>query len=238
MLNYEELEATFTNGTKVYKVYRVLRDHQWHCRECEYTHVESTQIAGGAGIQGLQRGNNSRPGLQIESADHFCARCNRRTRHDRWQGAVVTSTQGASMPTNFVKQAIQVLGSRDVIELTERPRGQLTIDHKLPMLRWNPETRDKLTKYSAMLAWDIQEHFQLLKKSNGSVSHNLLKSRACERCFQTGNRGRPFGIEFFYEGGPKWEPADKQDPSGCIGCGWYDFNKWRTTLNAHIRDST
>ena len=142
------------------------------------------------------------------------------------------------MPTDFARQAIQTLGSRDIVELTERPRGQLTVDHKLPMLRWNSDTRDKLTAYAKMTTWDIREHFQLLKKSNGSVSHNLLKSRACERCFRTGNRGRPFGIKFFYEGDSKWEPKDKKDPKGCIGCGWYDFDEWRKALNAHVRETS
>ena len=82
---------------------------------------------------------------------------------------------------------------------------------------------------------DIKGRFQLLKSSNGSVSHNLLKSRACEKCYKTGNRGTPFGIKFFYEGGSKWAPADKEAPEGCIGCGWFDFDKWRTELNKEIR---
>ncbi len=50
---------------------------------------------------------------------------------------------------------------------------------------------------------DIRDKFQLLKKSNGSVSHNLLKSRACENCYKKGQRGTPFGIQFFYAGNNK-----------------------------------
>jgi len=81
---------------------------------------------------------------------------------------------------------------------------------------------------------DIRQKFQVLKKSNGSVSHNLLKSRACEHCFSTGARGTPFGIQFFYQGGPQWEPTNRKDPAGCIGCGWYDFGQWRSELNSTL----
>ncbi len=140
------------------------------------------------------------------------------------------------MPPAFAGRAVRLLGSRDVIEQTERPKGQLTVDHKLPMLRWNPETTPKQTCYAEMSDDDIRSRFQLLKRSNGSVSHNLLKSRACERCFKTGRRGTPFGILFFYNGGFKWEPSDKKDASGCVGCGWYDFDLWRNALNEYIKD--
>lgn len=138
------------------------------------------------------------------------------------------------MPRAFVQRVMKVFESRDVIQGTERPANQLTIDHKLPMIRWSEETSDALTDYGSMNEDDIKNHFQLLKKSNGSVSHNLLKSRACERCYKTGRRGQPFGIAFYYSGGAKWQPVDKKDPSGCIGCGWYDFALWRQNLNQLI----
>ena len=53
----------------------------------------------------------------------------------------------------------------------------------------------------------------MLKKSNGSVSLKLLKSRTCEYCFETGERGEPFGISLLYEGGPRWEHSNKKDRS-------------------------
>lgn len=146
-----DIEAAFRPGTKVHGVFLVLRDCQWHCRECEYRQVEITQIAGGAGIQGLQRG-------------------------EREQNAYTTMTDD-----------------------------------------------------------DIRAKFQLLRKSNGSISHNLLKSRACERCFKTGKRGTPFGIVLFYEGDARWGPGDKTDPRGCVGCGWFDMSEWRKRLNSVLR---
>ena len=233
-MDISEFEASFDTDTKLYKVFMVLRDKQWHCRACEYAHVGSSQLAGGSGIQGLQRGTHSRPGLVIESADHLCVRCETTTRHDRWTGNFEQAIPASSMPRRFARRAVSLLGSRDVVEQTERSPNQLTVDHKVPMLRWDATEHAAQTAYTSMSDDEIRSRFQLLKRSNGSVSHNLLKSRACERCFKSGQRGTPFGIVFFYAGGPLWEPAAKQDPRGCVGCGWYDFEEWRRSLNKRL----
>ena len=237
MADIHDFEATFDRDTKTWMVYAVLRDHQWHCRECEYAHIGITQIAGGSGIQGLQRGTKSRPGLLIDSDNHLCTDCGRTTRHDRWQGNFARAIPSSSMPVGFVQRAVRLLHSRDVVELTERSTNQLTVDHKLPQMRWSPAEQQRQTDYSGMSDGEIRERFQLLKKSNGSVSHNLLKSRARERCFKSGQRGTPFGIRFFYSGDGSWAPPDKRDASGCVGCGWYDFDKWRSALNRTLRDA-
>ena len=231
-----DFEKLFKRDSKIWGVYKVLRDMQWHCRECEYQHVGTTQIAGGAGIQGLERGTRSRQGLAIDSGNHFCKKCKRQTRQDKWNGQFMTGTQAASMPTSFVKRAALLLGHRDIVEGTERPVNQLTLDHKLPMLRWSGVIEMEQTDYGAMTDDDIRQNFQLLKKSNGSVSHNLLKSRACEKCYKNGHRGKPFGIDFFYSGDKDWQPTEKEDPSGCIGCGWFDFAEWRKNLNKRLMD--
>lgn len=236
MIDLTAFEATFDQTTKVYLVFDVLRDQQWHCRGCEYAHVATTQIAGGAGIQGLQRGTKSRPGMIINSGDHYCARCEATTRHDRWTGNFAEAVPTGSMPRDFARRVVNLLGSRDVVEMTERTANQLTVDHKVPTVRWSPAEAANQTDYTAMTDDDIRAKFQLLKQSNGSVSHNLLKSRACERCFRDGRRGAPFGIVFFYAGGPEWEPDDKRDPAGCIGCGWYDFAEWRDHLNRRLKE--
>ena len=229
-----EFKTKFTAGTKVLGVFEVLQDRQWHCRECEYRHINITQIAGGSGIQGLQRGRSNRDGIRIKSGNHLCGKCDKTTRHDQWTGDFVRSINPQSMPKLFQKRVLKILKYRDIVDNTERTAGHLTIDHKLPMLRWNSDTKDRQTDYSNMTDDDIRRNFQLLKKSNGSVSHNLLKSRSCEECFKRGCRGTPFGIRFFYAGNSKWEPKDKHNPDGCIGCGWYDFDLWRKKLNESL----
>ena len=175
--------------------------------------------------------------MEIQSENHLCVRCDRTTRQDRWNGQFKESTMPGTMPRSFQKRAISILGSRDVVENTERAASHLTIDHKLPMIRWDAETSKAQTDYASMTDDDITNTFQLLKKSNGSVSHNMLKSRACEACYKKGKRGTPFGISFFYSGTRDWSASDKQDPAGCHGCGWYDFGKWRTALNARLHST-
>lgn len=235
MISPLAFEAMFDAKTKTYLVWLVLKDKQWHCRECEYAHTGITQIAGGSGIQGLQRGTKTRPGMEIQSDNHLCVKaCKRTTRHDRWTGSFIEAIPSSSMPGNFAQRAFKVLGGRDVVEQTQRPANQLTVDHKLPMLRWDASEQARQTNFSSMTDDDIRARFQLLKKSNGSVSHNQLKSRACERCYKSGQRGTPFGIEYFYAGGARWEPQRLDDPRGCEGCGWYDFDRWRQELNKDL----
>ena len=234
-MTLEEYKATFRDtGTKGYMVFCVLEDRAWHCRECEYEHVGSSQLAGGGGIQGLERGNQTRPGVEIKSDNHHCRTCDRLTRHDKWTGGFIDSVPARSIPPAVVGRIVRVLGEKDVIDQVTRSQNQLTPDHKLPRLRWTDKEAARQSDYANLSDQDIRDRFQLLKKSNGSVSDNLLKSRACERCYRTGKRGTPMGIKYFYKGGPSWEPEDKTDPSGCIGCGWYDFAAWRESLNRKL----
>ena len=55
----------------------------------------------------------------------------------------------------------------------------------------------------------------------------------------TGIRGKLYGINYFYQGNESW-PDDipkvgKEAEKGCVGCGWYDIQKWRESLNALIK---
>ena len=60
-MDISEFEASFDTGTKLYKVFMVLRDKQWHCRACEYAHVGSSQLAGGSGIQACSAARTAAP---------------------------------------------------------------------------------------------------------------------------------------------------------------------------------
>ena len=234
-LNY--FLKTFMPDAKALKVFLVLKDKQWHCRECEYEHVGSLQIAGSGGIKGLRNGSNRRPGIVIESENRFGPECNKNTRQDRWDGNFQPQAHEGSMPPRIANRIIAVLRKRDIVENRERPPHELTKDHKFPRKRWSTIERERQTDYTDLTDEDIRAGFQLLKKSNGSGNHNLLKSRACERCFDEGKRGTPLDIEFFYAGDENWAGATENDPRGCIGCGWFDFGKWREELNKHIRNT-
>lgn len=231
-----KFEETFRKDTKIYKVFLVLKDKQWQCRECKYRHIGITQIAGGSGIQGLQRGLSGRKGMEIDSGNHLCTECTKKTRHDKWTGNFCTPVATSSaMPKKFQERVLNLLKKIDVVEGTKRPSNQLVIDHKLPTIRWSEKTGKEQENYQKMTDADIRNKFQLLKKSNGSVSHNLLKSRSCEQCFSNKKRGKPFGIYFYYKGNENWLPTDSRDSSGCIGCGWYDFDLWRKHLNKILK---
>ncbi|HEY5042755.1 MAG TPA: hypothetical protein VIK53_12210 [Verrucomicrobiae bacterium] len=79
-------------GSLQSKVLAVLQDTKWHCRSHEYKRIPSGQLAGGGGIQGLQRGTSARSGLKIESKTDHCAQCKRKTRWDRWTGDFKSQT--------------------------------------------------------------------------------------------------------------------------------------------------
>jgi len=67
----------------------------------------------------------------------------------------------------------------------------------------------------------------------------LRQSRYCEHCKATGERGTFIGINYFSQGGPKWEPKiNNNDERGCFGCFWYDPEAWRDSLNAKLEKNT
>lgn len=155
---------------------------------------------------------------------------------DCWTGKFKVANSAAGISTKLQRRVLDVYGYKDSIEQRKRPAHELVIDHRFPMERWGAsEPRSA----SGMDEAAIRQKFQLLKKDD-SGNHNLLKSRACERCIATGKRGYPLGIKFYYIGTEDW-PADcpKEGPDaerGCIGCGWYDFAAWREALNEKLEE--
>ena len=216
------------------KVFNLLCDRQWHCRNCEGKDIASGQYAGGGGIKGLQRGNKSRPGLIIVKKNEFCLQCQKKTRWDRWTGEIREANAAANVPKKLTQRILELYSYTDVIEQRKRSAHELVIDHRFPK-RWGS------IEESLSINMDedkIRQKFQLLKKDI-SGNHNLLKSRACERCIKYGKRGTPFGIEFWYEGNEDWASNYQhgvEAESGCVGCGWYDFDTWRNELNKQFSE--
>lgn len=223
----------FRDGSTQSKVYELLADKQWHCREHEGKLIASGQYAGGGGIQGLQRGSGQRPGLEIEQKNDFCTKCNKSTRWDRWTGEIKTANYAANIPSALADRILAEYRFIDEIEQRVRAKHELVIDHRFPMERWGQGEQPHL---SSMASQEIRSKFQLLKKDS-SGNHNLLKSRACERCIQTGKRGTPFGINYWYMGNENWNAPARGSAAekGCEGCGWYNFHEWRLSLNQKLR---
>lgn len=223
-------------GSSQLKVFSLLSDQKWHCRTCEGKQVASEQYAGGGGIQGLERGTKSRPGLHLETKRDFCNICNKKTRWDRWTGQIKPSNAPAIIPPKLADRILKLYDYKDVIENRKRPTHELVIDHRFPMQRWG---KAEPSHDINMNENEIKSKFQLLKKDSAG-NHNLLKSRSCERCMKTGKRGQPMGIRFWYSGGENWPdnipPLGAEAEGGCIGCGWYDFESWRNALNATLAE--
>lgn len=235
-MNVFDYQDTFRDKMSLqYQLFQILKDCDWHCRNCIAKDIPSGQIAGGGGIQGLQRGTTNRPGLVIQSKTQHCSKCGNTGKWDRWTGEFQASNAASSLPQRLQKRILEEYDYVDVIEERQRPKHELVIDHRYPMERWGAnEDKNPID----MSADKIRDKFQLLKKDS-SGNHNLLKSRACERCIKTGKRGFPMGIKFYYYGDENWPsdcPTSGPDAErGCYGCGWYDFETWRKELNKHIK---
>lgn len=217
-------------------IFAKLEDCKWHCRDCAGTGIDSKQYAGGGGIQGLQRGTKSRPGLVIITETATCSDCNETKSCDKWTGEFKKANSASGIPAKLQKKIFEHYLYIDCIEQRVRPAHDLVIDHRFPMERWG-DVED--SNPSTMTPEEIEDKFQLLKKDDAG-NHNLLKSRACERCISTGIRQSPLGITFFYEGSENW-PSDcptsgLEAKRGCIGCGWYNFDAWRIALNKALEE--
>lgn len=127
------------------------------------------------------------------------------------------------------KRIIAVLNSVDVYENVASPH--CLPDHKFSEIRWDEDT--KAENPDTMTDAEIRKKFQLLTNQR-----NQQKREVCRACFQTGKRGYPFGIQFYYAGSEDWDPSipakGKDAERGCYGCGWYDFAAWREALRQSI----
>lgn len=230
----EEIKSKLQKAPTQYKIFCLLLDREWHCRNCEGKNVSASgQYAGGGGIQGLQRGSRNRPGLVIKTEQYKCPICKKKTTRDQWTGEIQESNVAANIPKSLEKRIFDVYSHTDVIEERKREKHELIIDHRFPMGRWGKSEEKHRVDMDEQ---EIKKKFQVLKKDSAG-NHNLLKSRACERCVKEGKRGTPFGIKFWYQGNEPWSSPHQQGPEaeeGCIGCGWYDFETWRKALNEKI----
>ena len=221
-------------GSNQSKIFAVLKDQKWHCRQHGYEGkgISVRQVAGGGGIQGLHR-----KGFDIRPVNKFCNKCGVTTVWDRWTGGLSRASKPPALSSELSRRILRHYHYTDAIEQRRRPGHELIVDHRFPRIRYRdyapPSDRD-------MSDEDLERHFQLLKKDRAG-NHNLLKSRACEYCFKTGNRGSPFGIQFWYKGSSRW-PANVPKSGagarkGCFGCGWYNFDRWRRELNRRLGKS-
>lgn len=125
---------------------------------------------------------------------------------------------------------VRILGGFDAYE--GKPAQHLLPDHKFPEIRWDAETRRDSLEH--LTDDQIRKQFQLVTNQR-----NQQKREVCRSCFQTGIRGFPFGIKFYYRGSESWPTSIPRTGSraeeGCIGCGWHDLNAWRKAALERLR---
>lgn len=127
----------------------------------------------------------------------------------------------------FKARVIRLLNGINAYESKPTTPKSLILDHKFSEVRWDKDT--KADNPIDMTDEEVIQKFQLLDNQR-----NQQKREVCRNCFQTGKRGIIYGIPFFYEGGPSWDleipTVGKVAEKGCIGCAWYDIERWRNEL--------
>ena len=210
----------FKPNTTSYHDWEVMKDLKWHCTKCELKSAQAKtwQVWRQMGIE-----------LDTDEKGNFfkridCPTCNKKTIHRKLKSLEISENTKirSSIPAKLAKKIKEALNYEEAVYLRKMPPKELEIDHKFPQVRWCKDEE----KIVDMNKEEIKQKFILLTRS-----HNLLKSRFCERCVKTGIRGNFPGIYFWYEGDEKWKGESECDESGCEGCFWYDPYKWREELN-------
>ncbi|MDG6143160.1 hypothetical protein NGA84_07350 [Lactococcus formosensis] len=210
--NEEKKGATVTRG-----FFDVLAQGGWKCREHELPSNPNFARR----IQDLKE-----MGYTLATdTKKYCSHCKKNTTQLILLPIPRISIAGNGYETwskSLRERILRVLNNFDVYE--GKVGTHLLPDHKFSEIRWDSETKGE--NPDTMTDEEIRNKFQLMTNQR-----NQQKREACRICFQTRKRQYPFGIEYFYSGTENWDSnipeKGQQAESGCIGCGWYDLNKWR-----------
>lgn len=128
----------------------------------------------------------------------------------------------------FKSRVIRLFNAINAYEAKPTARKSLIPDHKFSEVRWDDATKGE--NPMGMTDEEIIGKFQLLDNQR-----NQQKREICRNCFQTGQRGKLFGIDFYPVGEEMWDMSipqtGKEAEQGCIGCPWYDIEAWRKSIN-------
>lgn len=212
-------ENPYEEGTVKHQIFEVLKDLKWHCSQHEFPSsqpAKALQIMRQEGFQLEKEGSNWEKRM-------FCPVCKKKTPHRRLISLERQNTDitRGSLPEKLKERIRKFYDNRDEITGSSVTGRTLEVDHRIPQVRWKEKEKD----------WDvdmpneeIEENFMTLSREN-----NLLKSRFCEKCKQTGKKQPFLGIKFFFVGKEEYE-----EKIGCYGCGWHNPRKWKEELNKLI----
>lgn len=215
----------FKEKTTSYEDFNTMSDLKWHCSKCELKsgQAKTWQIWRQMGIQ-----------LDTDLKGNFyktifCEKCKNRTVHRKLKSLEISKDTKirSGLSQKLAKKIKEVLKFEEALFLRKMLPRELEVDHKFPQVKWD---KNEDENNSNMEEKEIKEKFMLLTRSN-----NLLKSRYCERCHKTGERGSFPGVYYWFKGEKYWDTKiDKHDKKGCEGCFWNDPYKWREELNKVI----
>lgn len=160
--------------------------------------------------------------------NRLCPHCGKNTTHHALLPIKRGGLMGYEMWSPKLRtRIVALLKSYDAFEAKQTRREGLLPDHKFSEIRWDDQTRRQ--SLEDLTDEEILHDFQLL-----SNQRNQQKREVCRNCRQSGKRGVIFGIPFFYAGTPNWDDTipkmGKDAEQGCIGCAWYDIERWRQEL--------
>lgn len=214
----------FKKGSTQHQDFATMQDLQWHCTKCELK-------SGQAKTWQVWR---QEKGIQLDTDEHgnfykriFCKRCANETIHRKLASLeiLLEHKSRAGISAKLAKKIKALYNCEEAIFLRKLSERELEVDHQFPQLRWQTaeESNEQLSDEQ------LREKFILLTRS-----HNLLKSRYCENCVKTSNRGSFPGIKFWAQGDEKWRGKNQFDQQGCVGCFWHNPYFWREKLNAEL----
>ena len=217
----------FSEGSTSFTDFETMSDLQWHCTKCELKSAQAKTWQVWRQEKGIQLDTDIKGNFYKKK---FCNICNQKTIHRKLKSLKILDETKvrAGISIKLAKRIKEIYKYEEAVFLRKLSSRELEVDHKFPQIRW---AGDEDKNINEMTESEIKSKFILLRRSN-----NLLKSRYCETCIQTGERGCFPGIYFWYEGKEHWDKKfSKTDKQGCVGCFWFDPYKWRNVLNKIIK---
>jgi len=216
----------FKERTTSHEDFKTMSDLKWHCTKCALKsgQAKTWQIWRQMGIQL----STNEKGSFYKTI--FCEKCKNKTVHRKLISLIILKDTKvrSGLSQKLAKKIKEVLNFEEALFLRKIMPRELEVDHKFPQVRWGSNEDENKSDMSEK---EIKDKFILLTRSN-----NLLKSRYCEKCYKTGNRGCFPGIYFWFKGVQIWnKKIDKHNKRGCEGCFWNDPYKWREELNKVIK---
>lgn len=211
---------TKKNATTTKEFFDKLAEGGWKCGECDMPRNSNPQRR----IQDLKDFGY----VIATDLNRYCTHCHKKTSQRILLPVPRFCNDGNGYETwspVLRKRIISLLKNIDVYE--DVVSQHCLPDHKFPEIRWDSETKSE--NFDTMTDTEIKNKFQLMTNQR-----NQQKREICRKCFQTGIRGKIFGIPYFYHGTEHWDnnipQKGKNAEKGCIGCPWYDIEEWRKHL--------